>query len=106
MVLKKLFLIYRCVMQQKKKRKKRKHLKESNKNFQASLVEHSDGEGDYSELNEEVRNAKKTKDGIALVKKYEDLLKGGNKKIINIAGKQGELLKVLGMKMNILIMLG
>ena len=57
-------------------------------------------------MNEEVRNAKKTKDGIALVKKYEDLLKGGNKKIINIAGKQGELLKVLGMKMNILIMLG
>ena len=24
----------------------------------ASLVEHSDGEGDYSKLNEEVRNAK------------------------------------------------
>ena len=34
----------------------------------ASLVDHSDGEGDYSELNGEVRNAKELKDGIDLVK--------------------------------------
>ena len=52
-----------------------------------------DGEEDYLELNEEVKNAKEPKDGVALVKKYEDLLKGKNKKIINIVGKQGELLK-------------
>ena len=45
------------------------------------------------ELNEEVKNEKEPKDGIALVKKYEDLLKGANKKIINIIGKQGEILK-------------
>ena len=44
-------------------------------------------------MNEEVKNAKESKDGISLVKKYEDLLKGANKKIINIVGKQGELLK-------------
>ena len=43
-------------------------------------------------MNEEVKNAKEPKDGIALVKKYQHLLKGGNKKIINIVGKQGELL--------------
>ena len=34
-----------------------------------------------------------TKDGIALVKLCEDLLKGANRKIINIVGKQGVLLK-------------
>ena len=45
------------------------------------------------ELNEEVRNAKEKRDGIALVKKYENVLKGTNKKIINIVGKQGEILK-------------
>ena len=33
------------------------------------------------------------KDGISLIKKYEDLLKSANKKILNIVGKQGELLK-------------
>ena len=44
-------------------------------------------------MNDEVKNAKDLKDGIALVKKYEDLLKWANKKIINIVGKQGELLK-------------
>ena len=59
----------------------------------ASTAEHSDVEEDYLELNEKVRNAKEPKDGIALDKKYEDLLKGANKKIINIVGKQGELLK-------------
>ena len=41
----------------------------------------------------ERKNAKELKDGISLVKKYEDLLKGPNRKIINIVGKQGELLK-------------
>ena len=63
------------------------------KELLTSLVEHSDGEEDYLELNEEVRNAKETRDGIALVKKYENVLKGTNKKIINIVGKQGEILK-------------
>ena len=33
------------------------------------------------------------KDGIFLVKKYQDLLKGANRRIINIVGKQVELLK-------------
>ena len=53
----------------------------------------SDGEGDYLEFNEEVKIAKEPKDGIALVKKYENLLKGENGKIINIVGKQSKLLK-------------
>ena len=43
-------------------------------------------------LNEEVRNAKEPQDDIALVTKYENLLKGTNKNI-NIGGKQGEILK-------------
>ena len=50
----------------------------------ASLVDYSDGEGDYLELNEEIRNAKELQDAIDLVKKYEDLLKAANKKIIDI----------------------
>ena len=44
-------------------------------------------------MDQEVKNAKEPKDGISLIKKYEDLLKGANRKIINIVGKQGELLK-------------
>ena len=44
-------------------------------------------------MNEKVKNAKEPKDAISLVKKYEDLLKGANRKIINIVGKQGEVLK-------------
>ena len=45
------------------------------------------------ELNEEVRDTKEQQDGIDLVKKFEDLFRGTSKKIINIVGKQGELLK-------------
>ena len=58
----------------------------------ASIAELSDGEKDYMELNKELRNAKEPKDGISLVKEYEDLLKRANRKIINIVGNQGELL--------------
>ena len=36
---------------------------------------------------------KSLNEGISLVQKYENLLKGANKKIINIVGKQGQLLK-------------
>ena len=53
----------------------------------------SGGEEDYLDLNEEVKNVKDLKDGIALVKQYEGLLKGVNKKIINIVEKQGKLLR-------------
>ena len=35
-------------------------------------------------MNEEIKKTKEVKDGISLVKKYEDLLKGANRKIINI----------------------
>ena len=48
---------------------------------------------DNENLNEEVENVKSLNEGISLVKKYENLLKGANKKIINIVAKQGELLK-------------
>ena len=40
-----------------------------------------------------MKNAKDLKDAISLVKKYEDLLKSSNKKVIDIVAKQGELLK-------------
>ena len=45
-------------------------------------------------LNEEVKNVKSLNEGISLVQKYENLLKGAAKKIIEIVGKQGELLKI------------
>ena len=63
------------------------------KELLASILEVFNEEEGYLQINEEVKNAKEMKDGMALVKKYEDLLKGANKKIINIFGKQGELLK-------------
>ena len=44
-------------------------------------------------MNEEVKIAKEVKDCISLVKKYENLLKGANKRIINIVKRQGEILK-------------
>ena len=44
-------------------------------------------------MNEEVENAKEPKVGISLLKKYENLLKGANRIIINIVEKQGEFLK-------------
>ena len=62
------------------------------KELLASILEVFEEEH-YLQMCEEMKNAKDLKDGISLVKKYEDLLKGANKKIINIAGKQGELPK-------------
>ena len=50
-------------------------------------------EEDYLYINEEVKNAKETKDGISVVKNYEYLLKGANRKIKNIVEKHGDLLK-------------
>ena len=63
------------------------------KELLASILEVFNEEEGYLQINEEVKNAKELKDGMASVKKYEDLLKGANKKNINIVGKQGELLK-------------
>ena len=44
-------------------------------------------------MNEEVKNAIELKDGICLIKRYENLLKEANKNIINTVAKQDELLK-------------
>ena len=57
------------------------------------MLEVFDQKEDFLQMDQEVKNAKEPKDGISLIKKYEDLLKGANRKIINIVGKQGELLK-------------
>ena len=72
--------------------KKKKTPETIKKELLASILEVFEEE-DYLQICEEVKNVKDLKDGISLVKKYEDLLKGANKKIINIVGKQGELLK-------------
>ena len=58
-----------------------------------SVIEVSNKEENYLQLNEEVKNAKELKDGIALVNKYENLLKGVNKRSINTVRKQGQNLK-------------
>ena len=57
-----------------RKVKKNKTPKIIKKELLVSLVEHLDGEEDYLQMNEEVKNAKDMKDCIALVKKYEDIL--------------------------------
>ena len=50
-------------------------------------------EDNYSQICEEVKNAKDLKGSIFLAKKYENLLKSLNKKIINIVAKKDKLLK-------------
>ena len=60
-----------------------------NQELLASIIEIVDEE-DYSGLNKDV---KQPKEAIFLIRKYEQLLKGENRKIINIVGKQGELLQ-------------
>ena len=72
--------------------KKKKTPEIIKKELLASILEVFEEE-DYLQTREEVKNAKDLKDGISLVKKYEDLLKEANRKIINIVGKQGQLLK-------------
>ena len=74
-------------MKQKKKTEKIK------KELLASIPEVSNEEEDYLQMNEEVKIAKEVKDCMSLVKKYENLLKGANKRIINIVKRQGEILK-------------
>ena len=63
------------------------------KELQLSVLEVFEEE-DYLQMNEEVKNAKDLKDGIALVKKYEEL--GANKKIINIVANQRAPEKIQG----------
>ena len=50
-------------------------------------------EKENANLNDEVKNVKSLNEGTSLVKKYENLLKSANKKIIDIVGNQGKLLK-------------
>ena len=61
----------------------------------ASIAEFSNGEEDYLELDEKVKNAKEPQDGIVLVKKYEKLLKGTNKKNYNHSRKTRQNIKTL-----------
>ena len=74
------------------RKKNRKKTPEAiKKELQKSILE---GLGEENaNLNEEVKNAKSLSEGISPVQKYENLLKVADKKIINIVGKQGKLLK-------------
>ena len=72
------------------KRTGRRYLKWSKKSLQESILEVFEEEN--ANLNGEVKNMKSLSEGISLVQKYENLLKGANKKIINVVGKQGKLL--------------
>ena len=53
----------------------------------ASILEVFEKKEDYLQMNKEVKNAKEPKGGILQIKKYKDLLKGTNRKIINIVRK-------------------
>ena len=61
------------------------------KELQESILEVSEEQN--ANLNDKVKNVKSLNEGISLLQKYGNLLKDPNKKIINIVGKQGELLK-------------
>ena len=61
------------------------------KELQESILEVFEEEN--ANLNGEVKNLKSLNEGISFVQKYENLLKGANKKIINILGNRGKLLK-------------
>ena len=61
------------------------------KKLQESILKASEEEN--ANLNGEVKNVKSLNEGISLMQKCENLLKGANQKIINIVGKQGELLR-------------
>ena len=56
--------------------------------MQESILEELGEEN--TNLNGEVRNVKSLNEGISLVHKYENLMKGASKKIIHIVGKQGK----------------
>ena len=70
---------------------RREMLEMIKKELQESILEVSEEEN--GALKEEVKNTKSLNEGISLVQKYENLLKGANKKFINLVGKQGKLLK-------------
>ena len=71
--------------------------------LQASILEVSDKEN--ANLNEEVKNTKEVKEGISLVKKYENLLKGANKKSSTLLGNRASSSKHLRKRMNFFTML-
>ena len=75
------------------KMKQKKTTEKIKKELLASIPEVSNEEEDYLQMNEEVKIAKEVKDCMSLVKKYENLLKRANKRIINIVKRQGEILK-------------
>ena len=57
----------------------------------SSLIETEDE--DEPGLDEAVRNKKEPEEAIKIIKRYEEISKTQNRKIINIVGKQEQLLK-------------
>ena len=80
----------KCI-KQISKNKKKKTQKAIKKELPGSLIEFEDE--DELELKELVKNLKESKKAITLIKRYKNILKAQNKKIINLVGKQGELLR-------------
>ena len=67
-------------------------------------------EEDYPELNEKVKNAKKkkkksTKEAISIIKKVEELLRGGNRQIMKQWESRWSSLKSLRKAMNSFVVL-
>ena len=82
--------IYSFVVSRETQQRK-SHPKAIKQELLASIIKIANEE-DYSGLNEVVKNMKESKKAISIIKKYEKLPIGENRKIINIVGKQGELL--------------
>ena len=62
-----------------------------NQELLASIIEIADEY--YSGLSKEMKNLMEPKEALSIIKKYNELLKGENRKIINLVGNQGKLLK-------------
>ena len=75
------------------KRMKTKKTPETSKKELFKSILKAFEEENYLQICEKAKNAKDLKDCAFLVKKYEELLKSSNEKIISIVAKQGELLK-------------
>lgn len=68
------------------------HKKQSDKELLGSVTKIENE--DELRLSEVMKNSKKARKVIKIINRYEEILKGQNEKIINIVGKQGELLNL------------
>ena len=75
---------------------KSKTKKKTNESIKQELLHSLKENDDFEEqgLNERVNNVSNSQEVIAIIRRYKDIVKTQNKKVIGYIAKQGELLKV------------